>query len=75
MSGWDTLGFFLGVLPHFGDVDHGRPLEGVKVVELTLAIAGPSTGAVLADYGALHAVRRKDFLVSTELIEALQERM
>ena len=52
-----------------------RPLEGVKVVELTLAIAGPSTGAVLADYGALHAVRRKDFLVSTELTEALQERM
>ena len=29
-----------------------RPLEGVKVVELTIAVAGPSAGATLADYGA-----------------------
>ena len=28
------------------------PLEGVKVVELTIAVAGPSAGATLADYGA-----------------------
>jgi len=28
------------------------PLLGVKVIELTLAIAGPSAGATLADYGA-----------------------
>lgn len=28
------------------------PLDGVKVVELTLAIAGPAAGATLADYGA-----------------------
>lgn len=28
------------------------PLDGVKVVELTLAIAGPACGATLADYGA-----------------------
>ena len=26
--------------------------EGVKVVELTIAVAGPSAGATLADYGA-----------------------
>ena len=28
------------------------PLECVKVVELTIAVAGPSAGATLADYGA-----------------------
>lgn len=28
------------------------PLDGVRVVELTLAIAGPAAGATLADYGA-----------------------
>ena len=29
-----------------------RPLEGVNVVELSIAVAGPSCGATLADYGA-----------------------
>src|SRR5271154_4134905 len=29
-----------------------RPLSGIKVVELAIWVAGPSTGAVLADWGA-----------------------
>ncbi len=30
----------------------GGPLEGVKVVEMGVWVAGPSAGAVLGDWGA-----------------------
>ena len=40
----------LGVLAQ--DMAQDLPLDGIKVVELTLAIAGPSAGSTLADYGA-----------------------
>ena len=37
---------------HSTDMAQDLPLDGIKVVELTLAIAGPSAGSTLADYGA-----------------------
>jgi len=36
-----------------------RPLEGVKVVELAMWVAGPSTAVVLADWGA-HVIKLED---------------
>jgi crotonobetainyl-CoA:carnitine CoA-transferase CaiB-like acyl-CoA transferase len=38
--------------PVFGQADRARPLEGVKIVDLMWAVAGPTATRVLADHGA-----------------------
>ena len=47
-----VYGYYQSILDHSMEL----PLQGVKVVELTLAIAGPSAGSTLADYGMRMAI-------------------
>ena len=47
-----VYGYYQSILDHSMEL----PLQGVKVVELTLAIAGPSAGSTLADYGMRIAI-------------------
>ena len=35
-----------------GQIDQSRPLAKIKVIELSIVVAGPSCGAILADQGA-----------------------
>src|SRR6202790_4064456 len=39
-------------MPESIDLENWRPLSGIKVVELAMWVAGPSTAAVMGDWGA-----------------------